>query len=111
MGEHAAIVTGASGGIGLQTKSVDSATKADVIGFTRAIAKPLNGGGIKAVPLAPGFVDTPVTELAHMIRTEEIAEAARLLLQPSPDRVVPEIVFQRATESLWIAARSPIALR
>ena len=35
-----------------------------------------------------------------MIRTADIAEAVRFLLRLSPHCVVPEIVFQRATESL-----------
>jgi NAD(P)-dependent dehydrogenase (short-subunit alcohol dehydrogenase family) len=87
--------------------SVYSATKAGVIGFTQAMNKELNGEGIKSVALAPGFVDTPMTEFARemvapeeMIRTEDIAEAVRFLLRLSRHCVVPEIVFQRAAESL-----------
>jgi NAD(P)-dependent dehydrogenase (short-subunit alcohol dehydrogenase family) len=96
-----------SGKSGQPWLSVYSATKAGVIGFTQAMNKELNGEGIKSVALAPGFVDTPMTEFAReqvapeqMIRTEDIAEAVRFLLRLSPNCVVPEIVFQRATESL-----------
>ena len=62
MSERAAIVTWASSGIGLQTKSVYSATPAGVIGPTQAMNKQQNGEGIKSVAFAPGFVDTPMTE-------------------------------------------------
>jgi NAD(P)-dependent dehydrogenase (short-subunit alcohol dehydrogenase family) len=96
-----------SGKSGQPWLSVYSATKAGVIGFTQAMNKELNGDGVKSVALAPGFVDTPMTEFARehvppaqMITTRDIAEAVRFLLRLSPNCVVPEIVFQRATESL-----------
>jgi NAD(P)-dependent dehydrogenase (short-subunit alcohol dehydrogenase family) len=87
--------------------SVYSATKAAVIGFTQAMNKELASEGIKSVALAPGFVDTPMSDFVkgsiapeEMIRTEDIAEAVRFLLRLSPACVVPEIVFQRPTETL-----------
>jgi NAD(P)-dependent dehydrogenase (short-subunit alcohol dehydrogenase family) len=96
-----------SGKSGQPWLSVYSATKAAVIGFTQAMNKELSADGVKSVALAPGFVDTPMTEFVKesvpadkMIRTEDIAEAVRFLLRTSPNCVVPEIVFQRPGESL-----------
>ena len=96
-----------SGKSGQPWLSVYSATKAGLIGFTQAMNKELNGNGIKSVALAPGFVDTPMTDFIKseikpedMIRTGDIAEAVRFLLRLSPHCVVPEIVFQRTGESL-----------
>jgi NAD(P)-dependent dehydrogenase (short-subunit alcohol dehydrogenase family) len=96
-----------SGKSGQPWLSVYSATKAGLIGFTQAMNKELNGEGIKSVALAPGFVDTPMTDFVkseikpeEMIRTADIAEAVRFLLKLSPHCVVPEIIFQRANESL-----------
>jgi NAD(P)-dependent dehydrogenase (short-subunit alcohol dehydrogenase family) len=96
-----------SGKSGQPWLSVYSATKAGLIGFTQAMNKELNGEGIKSVALAPGFVDTPMTDFVkgeikpeEMIRTQDIAESVRFLLRLSPYCVVPEIVFQRAAESL-----------
>jgi NAD(P)-dependent dehydrogenase (short-subunit alcohol dehydrogenase family) len=96
-----------SGKSGQPWLSVYSATKAAVIGFTQAMNKELAGDGIKSVALAPGFVDTPMTDFVketiapeEMIRTEDIAEAVRFLLRLSPSCVVPEIVFQRPGEAL-----------
>ena len=78
-----------------------------MIGWTQAMNKELNAEGIKSVALCPGFVDTPMTEFVRehvpqeqMIRTSDIAEAARFLLRTSPSCVVPEIVFQRPGEAL-----------
>ena len=96
-----------SGKSGQAWLSVYSATKAAVIGFTQAMNRELAGEGVKSVALAPGFVDTPMTDFVkesiapdEMIRTEDIAEAVRFLLRLSPACVVPEIVFQRPGESL-----------
>ena len=96
-----------SGKSGQPWLSVYSATKAGVIGYTQAMNKELNGDGIKSVALAPGFVETPMTEFVRehvpaedMIRVEDVAEAVRFVLRTSPTCVIPEIVFQRPGEAL-----------
>jgi NAD(P)-dependent dehydrogenase (short-subunit alcohol dehydrogenase family) len=96
-----------SGKSGQPWLSVYSATKAAVIGWTQAMNKELAADGIKSVALAPGFVDTPMTDFVkesiapeEMITTQDIAEAVRFLLRTSPACVVPEIVFQRPGEAM-----------
>jgi NAD(P)-dependent dehydrogenase (short-subunit alcohol dehydrogenase family) len=96
-----------SGKSGQPWLSVYSATKAALIGFTQAMNKELAEAGVKSVALAPGFVDTPMTDFVkaqvpaeEMIRTDDIAEAVRFLLRLSPWCLVPEIVFQRPSEML-----------
>ena len=96
-----------SGKSGEPWLSVYSATKAAVVGFTQAMHKELAGDGIKSVALAPGFVETPMTEFVRehvpaedMIRVEDVAEAVRFVLRTSPNCVIPEIVFQRPGETL-----------
>jgi len=96
-----------SGKSGQPWLSVYSATKAGVIGYTQAMNKELAGDGIKSVALAPGFVETPMTEFVRehvpaedMIRVEDVAEAVRFVLRTSPNCVIPEIVFQRPGEAL-----------
>jgi NAD(P)-dependent dehydrogenase (short-subunit alcohol dehydrogenase family) len=87
--------------------SVYSATKHGVIGFTQAMNKELNAAGIKSCALAPGFVDTAMTDFVkesvaaeEMIRPEDVAEGVRFLLRLSPNCVIPELVFQRPGEQL-----------
>jgi NAD(P)-dependent dehydrogenase (short-subunit alcohol dehydrogenase family) len=105
-GEHgkALIVNTASiaGKSGQPWLSVYSATKAAVIGFSQSTQKEVAGSGIQVTALAPGFVDTPMTEFVkesvqaeEMIRPEDIAESVRFLLRTSPNCVVPEILFLR----------------
>lgn len=96
---NTASVAGKSGQAWL---SVYSATKAGVIGFSQATQREVDGQGIQVTALAPGFVDTPMTEFVKgqvaaddMIRPEDIAESVRFLLRTSPACLVPEIVFLR----------------
>jgi NAD(P)-dependent dehydrogenase (short-subunit alcohol dehydrogenase family) len=96
-----------SGKSGQPWLSVYSATKAGVIGYTQAMNKELANDGIKSVALAPGFVETPMTEFVRehvkaedMIRPEDISEAVRFVMRTSPMCVVPEIVFERRGEML-----------
>ena len=64
--------------------SVYSATKAAVLAYTQAMNKELNGDGIKSVALAPGFVDTDMSDFVkgtvpveEMIRPVYVAEGGR----------------------------------
>jgi short-subunit dehydrogenase len=87
--------------------SVYSATKAAVIAYTQAMNKELNAEGVKSTALCPGFVDTDMTDFVKgsvpaedMIRPEDIAQAVRFLLGLSRATVIPEIVFQRPSETV-----------
>ena len=85
--------------------SVYAATKAAVINFSQGTQKEIGDAGIQVTALAPGFVDTPMTEFVkeqvkpeEMIQPEDIAEAVRFLLRTSRNCIVPEIVFSRPGE-------------
>lgn len=85
--------------------SVYGATKAAVINFTEATAREVTGAGIQCTALAPGFVDTAMTDFVKgevpaekMIQTSDIGAAVRFLLTTSPNCLIPEIVFNRAGE-------------
>jgi NAD(P)-dependent dehydrogenase (short-subunit alcohol dehydrogenase family) len=87
--------------------SIYAATKAAVINFTQSTHREVGSDGIQCTALAPGFVDTAMTEFAkgqvpaeEMIRPEDIGEAVRFLLRLSPNCHVPEIVFTRPGEGL-----------
>ena len=87
--------------------SIYAATKAAVINFSQSTHREVGGAGIQCTALAPGFVDTPMTEFAkgqvpaeEMIRPEDLGEAVRFLLRTSRNCHVPEIVFTRPSEGL-----------
>jgi NAD(P)-dependent dehydrogenase (short-subunit alcohol dehydrogenase family) len=85
--------------------SIYAATKAAVINFTQSTHREAGGAGIQCTALAPGFVDTAMTEFVkgqipaeQMIQPSDIAEAVLFLLRTSPNCHVPEIVFTRPGE-------------
>jgi NAD(P)-dependent dehydrogenase (short-subunit alcohol dehydrogenase family) len=87
--------------------SIYAATKAAVINFTQSTHREAGAAGIQCTALAPGFVDTPMTEFAKgqvpaeaMIRPSDLGEAVRFLLHTSPNCHVPEIVFTRPSEGV-----------
>jgi NAD(P)-dependent dehydrogenase (short-subunit alcohol dehydrogenase family) len=87
--------------------SIYAATKAAVINFTQSTHREAGGAGIQCTALAPGFVETPMTEFVQgqipgeeMIRPEDLGEAVRFLLRTSKNCHVPEIVFTRPGEGL-----------
>jgi NAD(P)-dependent dehydrogenase (short-subunit alcohol dehydrogenase family) len=91
-----------AGKAGHEWLSVYSAAKHGVVGYTQALNRELNGRGIKACALCPGYVDTDLTEYLRdelprdeMISTADIVAMVRGLLALSRWCVVPEIVFQR----------------
>ncbi len=85
--------------------SVYAATKAAVINFTQSTARETNGAGIQCTALAPGFVDTAMTDFIKgevaaekMIQPSDIGAAVSFLLELSPNCHIPEIVFNRPGE-------------
>jgi NAD(P)-dependent dehydrogenase (short-subunit alcohol dehydrogenase family) len=76
------------------------ATKAAVISLTRSLNEELDGDGVRAIALCPGFVDTPMAEWSglpgeEMIRPEDCAEVVRLCLRLSPHARIPQVVIER----------------
>lgn len=87
--------------------SIYAATKAAVINFTQSTHREAGSSGVQCTALAPGFVDTPMTDFAkgevsaeQMIRPSDLGEAVKFLLRTSPNCHVPEIVFTRPGEGL-----------
>jgi NAD(P)-dependent dehydrogenase (short-subunit alcohol dehydrogenase family) len=84
--------------------TVYGATKAAVIALTRSQNAELDGDGVRAIAICPGFVDTPMAqwsgiEPAEMIRPEDCAEVVRMCLRLSPNARVPQVVIERVGSS------------
>jgi short-subunit dehydrogenase len=80
--------------------AVYGATKAAVIALTRSLNAELEGDGVRATAISPGFVDTPMASWAglepdEMIRPEDCAEIVRMLLRLSPHARIPNVIVQR----------------
>jgi NAD(P)-dependent dehydrogenase (short-subunit alcohol dehydrogenase family) len=76
------------------------ATKAAVISLTRSLNEELDGDGVRAIAICPGFVDTAMAEWSglagdEMIRPEDCAEVVRMCLRLSPRARIPQVVIER----------------
>lgn len=96
-----------AGKVGQAWLSVYAATKGAVINFTQSTHREVGSAGIQCTALAPGFVDTAMTDFVkgavpaeEMIQPGDIGEAVRFLLDTSPNCHVPEIVFTRPGEGV-----------
>jgi NAD(P)-dependent dehydrogenase (short-subunit alcohol dehydrogenase family) len=77
-----------------------AATKAAVISLTHSLNADLDGDGVRAIAICPGFVDTPMADFAglqsdEMIQPEDCAEVVRMCLRLSPRARVPQVVIER----------------
>jgi NAD(P)-dependent dehydrogenase (short-subunit alcohol dehydrogenase family) len=80
--------------------TVYGATKAAVIALTRSVNAELDGDGVRAIAICPGYVDTPMAdwaglEGAEMIQPEDCAEIVRMCLRLSPSARIPQVVVER----------------
>ena len=88
--------------------TVYGATKAAVIALTRSMNAELEGDGVRAIALCPGFVDTPMAQWSglaghEMIQPEDCAEVVRMCLRLSPQAQIPQVVIERAGAADGIA--------
>jgi NAD(P)-dependent dehydrogenase (short-subunit alcohol dehydrogenase family) len=77
-----------------------AASKAAVISLTHTLNADLDGDGVRAIAICPGFVDTPMASFTgmsseEMIQPEDCAEVVRMCLRLSPRARVPQVVIER----------------
>ncbi|HKF98101.1 MAG TPA: SDR family NAD(P)-dependent oxidoreductase [Steroidobacteraceae bacterium] len=78
---------------GYQSLSVYSATKASLIGFTRALAREVGQLGITVNAVAPGFVDTEMTRNLEPRQREQIIRRSALHRLPEPADIAAAVEF------------------
>lgn len=82
-----------------------AASKAGIIGFTRAIAREVASRGITVNALAPGFIDTEMTQkLAASVR-EEVKKRIPLGYFGTPQDVAEAVAFFVSEEARYITGQ------
>ena len=79
-----------------------AATKSGLIGMARSFARELGSRGITANVVAPGFVETDMTEVLDEKRKAEINSAIPLGRFSSPDEVAGVVAFLASSEAAYI---------
>ena len=73
--------------------SVYGATKASMLGFTRSLAREVGRMGVNVNAVAPGFMDTEMTQGLDGQQREQIARRSALQRLPEIDDVVNAVEF------------------
>jgi len=87
---NVASIVGFRGFTGL---SVYSATKASLIGFTRSLAREVGRRGVNVNAVAPGFLDTEMTQGLDGEAREKVARRSALNRLPEVDEVAHAVEF------------------
>jgi len=87
---NVASIVGFTGYSGL---SVYSATKASLIGFTRSLAREVGRCGVNVNAVAPGFLDTAMTQGMDHDRREQVVRRSALRRFPEVDDVADAVGF------------------
>ncbi len=73
--------------------SVYSATKASMIGFTRSLAREVGRMGVNVNAVAPGFLDTEMTQGLEDEGRDKVARRSALKRLPSVEEVADSVEF------------------
>ena len=87
---NVASIVGFTGYSGL---SVYGATKASMMGFTRSLAREVGRMGVNVNAVAPGFMDTDMTQGLDGERREQVARRSALRRFPDVDDVADAVEF------------------
>lgn len=82
-----------------------AAAKAGIIGFTRSVAKEVASRGITANTVAPGFIDTEMTQKLSDDRRQEITSHIPIGHLGSPQDVASAICFLASEEASYITGQ------
>ena len=79
-----------------------SASKAGMIGFTKSLAKEIGSRNITVNAVAPGFVETPMTDAMPQKAREEILGSIPLRRGGSVDDIADAVAFLASEAASYI---------
>jgi len=82
-----------------------ASAKAGIIGFTRTIAREVASRGITANAIAPGFIDTEMTQRLEESRRQELLKRIPLGYLGSPRDVAEAVAFLASEEARYITGQ------
>jgi len=83
-----------------------AASKAGVIGMTKSLAREVAPRGITANCIAPGFIQTAMTDALNEKQTEEIAKMIPAQRFGTPDEVAAGAVYLASAEAAYITGQT-----
>ena len=99
-------ISSVSGIIGLPGQSNYSASKAGMIGFSKALAKELGVRHITVNCIAPGFIPTDLTSVLEESRVEWIMENTPLSRMGKPEEIAYAVTFLASDRAAFITGET-----
>ncbi len=99
------VIVNVSSVIGLMGNAGQSnyaASKAGIIGFTKSLAKELGSRNIRVNAIAPGFIETEMTEKLNILQRKNLIGAIALRRLGSPEDVANLVEFLLSEEASYI---------
>ncbi len=91
--------------IGNPGQAAYCASKAGLIGMTKSMAKELASRNIRVNAVAPGFIETEMTEALTDLQREEILKQIPLGRVAKPEEIAHAVVFLASSESNYITGQ------
>ena len=79
-----------------------SSTKSALIGFTKSLAREVGSRGITVNAVAPGFIDTPMTQALNETQKEIITKQIPLGRMGSAEDIANSVTFLASNEASYI---------
>lgn len=99
-------ITSVSGVIGLPRQTNYAASKAGIIGFTKALAKEVGGYGIRVNAVAPGFIETDMIKEMLLEKKGLIEEIIPFKRLGQPQEVASVVKFLASDASDYITGQT-----
>ena len=98
-------ISSISGVIGNAGQANYSAAKAGMIGLTKTLAKELASRNIQVNAIAPGFVDTDMTEKLSAQQREALVQAIPMKRTAKPEEIARVVVFLASSGASYITGQ------
>jgi 3-oxoacyl-[acyl-carrier protein] reductase len=98
-------ITSVSGVIGMSGQTNYSASKAGVIGFTKALAREVARFGVRINAIAPGFIETDMTETMDEATKKKLYGQIPLGRPGSPSQVAKAALYLASEDAAYITGQ------